>query len=160
VLKDVIGSRLVPVVELQEVYRQARESLIVANAHRMNRGEMPITQNDAEGDFFFFERTAPEDVLGTIKQLVQNRLVGRFGTLLSPAPRPLRGGAGNRDRSRAVRVSRWPMRCFRAARANASSSKRPSGPARNRHPCVSRRCSVSIRSLHPWTTSQNEPGRR
>jgi exodeoxyribonuclease V alpha subunit len=79
VLKDVIGSRLVPVVELQEVYRQARESLIVANAHRMNRGEMPITQNDAEGDFFFFERTAPEDVLGTIKQLVQNRLVGRFG---------------------------------------------------------------------------------
>jgi exodeoxyribonuclease V alpha subunit len=79
VLKDVIGSRLVPVVELQEVYRQARESLIVANAHRMNRGEMPVTQNDAEGDFFFFERTAPEDVLGTIKQLVQNRLVGRFG---------------------------------------------------------------------------------
>ena len=79
VLKDVIASGLVPVVELQEVYRQARESLIVANAHRLNRGEMPITQNDAEGDFFFFERTAPEDVLGTIKQLVQNRLVGRFG---------------------------------------------------------------------------------
>jgi exodeoxyribonuclease V alpha subunit len=79
VLKDVIASGLVPVVELQEVYRQARESLIVANAHRLNRGEMPITQNDVEGDFFFFERTAPEDVLGTIKQLVQNRLVGRFG---------------------------------------------------------------------------------
>jgi len=79
VLKDVIGSGLVPVVELQEVYRQARESLIVSNAHRLNRGEMPITQNDAEGDFFFFERAAPEDVLGTIKQLVQNRLVGRFG---------------------------------------------------------------------------------
>ncbi len=79
VLKDVIASGLVPVVELQEVYRQARESLIVSNAHRLNRGEMPLTQNDAEGDFFFFERTAPEDVLGTIKQLVQNRLVGRFG---------------------------------------------------------------------------------
>jgi exodeoxyribonuclease V alpha subunit len=79
VLKDVIGSGLVPVVELQEVYRQARESLIVSNAHRINRGEMPITQNDADGDFFFFERAAPEDVLGTIKQLVQNRLVGRFG---------------------------------------------------------------------------------
>jgi len=79
VLKDVIGSGLVPVVELQEVYRQARESLIVSNAHRLNRGEMPLTQNDADGDFFFFERAAPEDVLGTIKQLVQNRLVGRFG---------------------------------------------------------------------------------
>jgi exodeoxyribonuclease V alpha subunit len=79
VLKDVIASGLVPVVELQEVYRQARESLIVSNAHRLNRGEMPLTHNDAEGDFFFFERAAPEDVLGTIKQLVQNRLVGRFG---------------------------------------------------------------------------------
>ncbi len=79
VLKDVIGSGLVPVVELREVYRQARESLIVSNAHRLNRGEMPLTQNDADGDFFFFERAAPEDVLGTIKQLVQNRLVGRFG---------------------------------------------------------------------------------
>jgi len=79
VLKDVIGSGLVPVVELQEVYRQARESLIVSNAHRLNRGEMPMTQNDADDDFFFFERAAPEDVLGTIKQLVQNRLVGRFG---------------------------------------------------------------------------------
>jgi exodeoxyribonuclease V alpha subunit len=79
VLKDVIGSGLVPVVELQEVYRQARESLIVSNAHRLNRGEMPATQNDADGDFFFFERAAPEDVLATIKQLVQNRLVGRFG---------------------------------------------------------------------------------
>ena len=44
VLKDVIASGLVPVVELQEVYRQARESLIVANAHRLNRGEMPITR--------------------------------------------------------------------------------------------------------------------
>ncbi len=79
VLKDVIASGLVPVVELREVYRQARESLIVSNAHRLNRGEMPATQNDAEGDFFFFERAAPEDVLGTIKQLVQNRLVGHFG---------------------------------------------------------------------------------
>ena len=79
VLKDVIGSGLAPVVELREVYRQARESLIVSNAHRLNRGEMPTTQNEADGDFFFFERAAPEDVLGTIKQLVQNRLVGRFG---------------------------------------------------------------------------------
>jgi exodeoxyribonuclease V alpha subunit len=79
VLKDVIGSGLVPVVELHQVYRQARESLIVSNAHRLNRGAMPITRNDVEGDFFFFERAAPEDVLGTIKQLVEKRLVGRFG---------------------------------------------------------------------------------
>jgi exodeoxyribonuclease V alpha subunit len=79
VLKDVIASDLVPVVPLSEVYRQARQSLIVANAHRLNRGEMPETQNDPASDFFFFERNAPEDVLATIKLLVQSRLVGRFG---------------------------------------------------------------------------------
>ena len=79
VLKDVIASDFVPVVQLREVYRQARQSLIVANAHRLNRGEFPQISNDPEGDFFFFERNAAEDVVATIKQLVQQRLVGRFG---------------------------------------------------------------------------------
>ncbi len=79
VLKDVIASDFVPVVQLREVYRQARRSLIVANAHRLNRGEFPDISNDPEGDFFFFERNAAEDVLATIKQLVQQRLIGRFG---------------------------------------------------------------------------------
>ncbi len=79
VLKDVIASDIAPVAQLREVHRQARQSLIVANAHRINRGEMPETHNDPSGDFFFFERNAPEDVLATIKQLVHTRLVGRFG---------------------------------------------------------------------------------
>ncbi len=79
VLKDVIASGLVPVVELREVYRQARASLIVANAHRLNHGQMPDVSNAAEGDFFFFERNAPDDVVATVKQLVQQRLIGKFG---------------------------------------------------------------------------------
>ncbi|HVN63484.1 MAG TPA: ATP-dependent RecD-like DNA helicase [Candidatus Binataceae bacterium] len=79
VLKDVIASGFVPVVQLREVYRQARESLIVANAHRINRGALPDVSNNAEGDFFFFERNAAEDVVATIKQLVNGRLAGRFG---------------------------------------------------------------------------------
>jgi exodeoxyribonuclease V alpha subunit len=79
VLKDVIASDIAPVAQLREVHRQARQSLIVANAHRINRGELPETHNDPNGDFFFFERSAPEDVLATIKQLVHTRLVGRFG---------------------------------------------------------------------------------
>jgi exodeoxyribonuclease V alpha subunit len=79
VLKDVIASDIAPVAQLREVHRQARQSLIIANAHRINRGEMPQTDNDPNGDFFFFERNAPEDVLATIKQLVHTRLVGRFG---------------------------------------------------------------------------------
>ena len=79
VLKDIIASELLPVVALREVYRQARQSMIVANAHRLNRGEFPLLSNDPEGDFFFFERNAPDDVLATIKQLVHQRLIGRFG---------------------------------------------------------------------------------
>jgi exodeoxyribonuclease V alpha subunit len=79
VLKDVIASGLVPIVELDQVYRQARESMIVSNAHRLNRGEFPDVTNRPESDFFFFERNSPEDVVQTIKQLVQQRLVGKFG---------------------------------------------------------------------------------
>jgi exodeoxyribonuclease V alpha subunit len=79
VLKDVIASEIAPVAQLREVHRQARRSMIVANAHRINRGEMPEIDNDPSGDFFFFERHAPEDVLATIKQLVRTRLVGHFG---------------------------------------------------------------------------------
>jgi exodeoxyribonuclease V alpha subunit len=79
VLKDVIASELVPVIQLKEVYRQARQSLIVANAHKINRGWMPETSASAEGDFFFIERNAPEDVLATIKQVVVERLPGKFG---------------------------------------------------------------------------------
>ncbi|MFZ0888663.1 MAG: ATP-binding domain-containing protein, partial [Candidatus Binataceae bacterium] len=79
VLKDVIASGLVAVAELREVYRQARQSLIISNAHRINRGEFPELSNDPHGDFFFFERSAPEDVIATVKQLVRERLVGRFG---------------------------------------------------------------------------------
>ncbi|HEY6394341.1 MAG TPA: ATP-dependent RecD-like DNA helicase, partial [Candidatus Binataceae bacterium] len=79
VLKDVIASGLAPVVELREVYRQARTSMIVANAHRLNQGHFPEITNDSEGDFFFFERNAPDDVLATVKQLVHQRLAGKFG---------------------------------------------------------------------------------
>lgn len=79
VLKDVIASGLAPVVALSQVYRQARESQIVANAHRLNRGSPPEIANDPEDDFFFFERNSAEEVMATIKQLVQQRLVGKFG---------------------------------------------------------------------------------
>ncbi|HKN01571.1 MAG TPA: ATP-dependent RecD-like DNA helicase [Candidatus Binataceae bacterium] len=79
VLKDVIASDLVPVVQLREVYRQARESRIIANAHGLNKGYFPDVSNDPEGDFFFFERAAPDEVVATIKQLVRERLIGKFG---------------------------------------------------------------------------------
>ncbi len=79
VLKDVIASGRAPVVELTHVYRQAGQSRIVTNAHRINRGQLPEITNAPEGDFFFIERNSPEDVVSTIKQLVAERLVGKFG---------------------------------------------------------------------------------
>ena len=79
VLKDVIASGLAPVVELTQVYRQAGQSKIVTNAHRINRGELPEINNAAGTDFFFIERASPEDVVTTIKQLVHQRLIGNFG---------------------------------------------------------------------------------
>jgi exodeoxyribonuclease V alpha subunit len=79
VLKDVIASELTPVVELTQVYRQAGQSRIVTNAHRINRGQLPEAVNAPTGDFFFIERNAPDDVLATIKQLVSQRLIGNFG---------------------------------------------------------------------------------
>ncbi len=108
VLKDVIASGLVPVVELHEVYRQARESQIVANAHRLNHGWFPEIGNAPEGDFFFFERAAPDEVLATIKQLVHERLVGRFGIKSSREIQVLtpmnRGPLGTQNLNRELRA--------------------------------------------------------
>ena len=52
VLRDIIESRVIPVARLTEVFRQAAQSHIVVNAHRINSGEMPIIQN-RDTDFFF-----------------------------------------------------------------------------------------------------------
>ncbi len=81
VLSDLIASGTAEVVRLSEIFRQARESRIVANAHRVNRGEMPLW--DAEGadgqDFFFIDRRDPEEALRTISTLVTRRIPESFG---------------------------------------------------------------------------------
>jgi exodeoxyribonuclease V alpha subunit len=80
VLADLIRSDAVEVVRLTEIFRQAERSLIVVNAHRVNQGMMPILESvDSDGDFFFFERAAPEDLVETIAQLVSRRIPAKFG---------------------------------------------------------------------------------
>lgn len=70
VLKDLINSDIIPTVKLKEIHRQAKESQIVTNAHRINNGEdIDITNND--GDFFFTKAT---DVVKQIIDLSANRL--------------------------------------------------------------------------------------
>ena len=71
VLKDLINSNCVKVVRLTEIFRQAQESAIVMNAHRINRGEYPVVN---EGDFFFMRRGYAEGVIDTVSSLVGERL--------------------------------------------------------------------------------------
>lgn len=73
VLKDIIDSGTVEVVRLDEIFRQAQESMIVINAHRINKGEMPIL-NSRDKDFFFMRESNHEVVLEKIKELCKERL--------------------------------------------------------------------------------------
>ncbi len=74
VLKDVIASGTVEVVELNEIFRQAQTSHIVTNAHAINRGEMPEVRNNRDADFFFIEVSEPDQVVETICGLCAARL--------------------------------------------------------------------------------------
>ena len=73
VLHDMINSKALPVVELKEVFRQAMESLIVTNAHKIVKGELPeITRTDK--DFFFLERNVASMAAKTVTELCSERL--------------------------------------------------------------------------------------
>jgi exodeoxyribonuclease V alpha subunit len=78
-LRDLIECDRVPVVRLTEIFRQARDSLIITNAHRVNRGELPVCDAPAGSDFFFIEENEPEKVLATIKALCAERVPQKFG---------------------------------------------------------------------------------
>ena len=77
VLRDIISSRVVPVVHLNQVFRQAAGSMIVENAHRINRGEFPLLRGAT--DFFFIEEPDPERAAGAIVSLVAQRIPRRLG---------------------------------------------------------------------------------
>jgi len=81
VLHDIIASGAVPVMELSEIFRQARESLIIVNAHKINQGLMPAFKPSGHklADFYFIEQEEPEKVLGIILEMVKGRIPKRFG---------------------------------------------------------------------------------
>ncbi len=76
VLMDVISSGVVPVIWLKTVFRQAAQSGIVANAHRINNGQYPEFNAT---DFFFVERKDPEKAAETVVELVCGRMPRKFG---------------------------------------------------------------------------------
>lgn len=77
VLRDIINSQGVKVVELDEIFRQAKESLIVVNAHRINKGLYPILNKGS--DFFFIKEETPSQILNTILELCKDRLPSYYG---------------------------------------------------------------------------------
>ena len=81
ILKDIIDSGAVKVVELNEIFRQAQESSIVINAHKINNGELPSlrTSHGTDEDFYFIEQEDPEQVLRIILELTKERIPKRFG---------------------------------------------------------------------------------
>lgn len=73
VLRDMIASGALPVVRLDEIFRQGRESHIIVNAHRINRGEYPLIQN-RDTDFFLERRELAAEAAQSVIALVQKRL--------------------------------------------------------------------------------------
>ncbi len=103
VLKDIIESEVAPVVQLNEIFRQAKESSIIVNAHKINQGVIPNLkpQSDKIDDFYFIDQEDPKKVLELIISLVKDRIPKRFGLkkedeiqVLTPMHRGI-VGAGN-----------------------------------------------------------------
>lgn len=75
---DCLASGMLPTIRLREIFRQAEQSLIVMNAHRVNRGEMPQL-HDVKNDFFFLRCKSEEEVAQTVQQLCCTRLPKNMG---------------------------------------------------------------------------------
>ena len=78
VLKDIIISECFPVVTLTRIFRQAGESDIVVNAHKINAGE-PVVLDNKSRDFFFLRRQDADTIIGVAIMLIQKKLPGYVG---------------------------------------------------------------------------------
>jgi exodeoxyribonuclease V alpha subunit len=111
VLRDVIDSGAIAVVRLDEIFRQAEGSLIITNAHRINRGQMPLFHKKAT-DFFLFRKDDPETAADLVVDLVKTRVPRKFGLdpmdeiqVLSPMHR---GAAGVGELNRRLQAALNP----------------------------------------------------
>lgn len=103
VLNDIIASEKFCTVKLTEIFRQAKESLIITNAHRINNGEYPVL-NCKDNDFFFLPRNGDNSIVGTMVDLCVNRLPKTYGKkaveglqIISPSRK---GAAGTENLNR------------------------------------------------------------
>ena len=111
VFSDLIRSGVIETVRLTEIFRQARESLIVMNAHAVNRGELPVL-NVRDRDFFFMRRMNGESLVQTVCELCARRLPQNMGIapgdiqVLSPTRK---GIAGTRNLNSALQAALNPQ---------------------------------------------------
>ncbi len=78
VLKDIISSDAVKTIRLDTIFRQAKGSTIIENAHRINKGNMPIC-NEKDSDFFFMRKNTSIDIANLIVELYTERLPAKYG---------------------------------------------------------------------------------
>ena len=113
VLNDIITSGSVAVIELNEIFRQAKASRIIVNAHKINAGDLPSfgqsERFDPNNDFYFIEQDDPEKVLGIILELANRRIPERFGVdaiddiqVLTPMHKGVVGAGNLNDQLQAV----------------------------------------------------------
>ena len=113
VLGDIIESGVIPVAALNEIFRQAKTSRIITNAHKINSGILPFFEKndtfDPANDFYFIENDNPEKVLEIILELAKKRIPQRFGfgayddiQILTPMHKGLVGASNLNDRLQAV----------------------------------------------------------
>jgi len=112
VLRDLIASDVVPVTQLDVIFRQAANSTIITNAHRINRGENPIFPKDKD-DFYFFGKEEPEEAADLIVDIVARRIPDKFDIarqdiqVLSPMHR---GSVGARVLNEKLQSNLNPLR--------------------------------------------------
>ena len=169
VLDDLLRSGCVPQVALDHIYRQGEGSAIVANAHRVRHGELPVSSaRGTEADFFIVQRDAPEDVIAALLEIVQHRLPrhgfhpvddvqvlapmrrGALGTLalnehlreaLNPHGAPVGGGLRVGDKVLQVRND-YDLEVFNGDIGRVLGA---AGPADNRQPVLASEATVQIR---------------
>lgn len=127
VLRDLIDSGVLPTVALDTIFRQSERSHITLNAHRINRGEMPVVAKESD-DFFLFPVEDAEAAAERLVDVVANRIPRRFGLdpvrdiqVLTPMHRGPAGVAALNERLQAVLNApapgkpevRWGGRTFR-----------------------------------------------
>lgn len=97
IIHDIIESKTIPVIQLNKIFRQAEESLIIVNAHKINHGELPDLTTKSS-DFFFLRRKTPQESAFTVMDLFKNRLPKSYNVnpissiqILSPTKKGLAG---------------------------------------------------------------------